>query len=265
MTRPDEKTPTRRGDGRPTVRATVWTDLPPKGTEPAVDDIYPDGFEVALQEAIRVVAPTVTVASIDDVECGLSDHELASTDVLVWFSHRRQDDVPDEVAARVQAAVLRGLGLIVLHSGALSKPFRGLMGTTCTFRWREPGDSELVWVTDPGHPIAQGLPPVISLPVHEMYGEPFDIPAPDELVLISSFSGGEVFRSGCCFQRGAGRIFFFSPGHETNAVFTLPDVRQALANAVVWAARPEARRAEDPAPQHSPTGWFEASAGHATT
>jgi trehalose utilization protein len=199
----------------------------------------------------------VAVASVDDAECGLGDAALAAADVLVWWGHHRHDDVPDEVAARVQAAVLRGLGLVVLHSAVMSKPFRRLMGTTCTFRWREPGDSELVWVVDPAHPIAHGLPPVIDLPAHEMYGEPFDIPAPEEVVLISSFSGGEVFRSGCCFRRGAGRIFSFSPGHETNAVYDRPEVRRVLANAVGWAAQPEVRRADDPAPHHASKGWFQ--------
>ena len=174
-----------RGQG---VRAMVWTDLPPRGTDPAVDAAYPDGLVTVLADALRPIASTVALASVDDAECGLGDDALADADVLVWWGHRRHDDVPDAVAARVQAAVLRGLGLVALHSAAMSKPFMRLMGTTCTFPWREPGDRELMWVVDPTHPIAHGLPPAIDLPAHEMYGEPFDIPAPEELVLISSFS-----------------------------------------------------------------------------
>jgi trehalose utilization protein len=68
-----------------------------------------------------------------------------------------------------------------------------------------------------------------------MYGEVFDVPAPDELVFVSWFTGGEVFRSGCCYTRGRGRIFYFRPGHETHASYHHPDVRRVIANAVDWA------------------------------
>ena len=78
-----------------------------------------------------------------------------------------------------------------------------------------------------------------------MYGEYFDIPAPDELVFLSTFSGGEVFRSGCCFLRGKGRIFLFSPGHETYPVYHQAEVRRVLANAVRWA------HVEEPTPVDS--------------
>ena len=67
-----------------------------------------------------------------------------------------------------------------------------------------------------------------------MYGEYFDIPQPDELLFISSFSGGEVFRSGCCFRRGQGRIFYFSPGHELYPIYYQPEIQRILANAARW-------------------------------
>ena len=69
-----------------------------------------------------------------------------------------------------------------------------------------------------------------------MYGEHFDIPQPDELVFVSWFEGGEVFRSGCCFYRGRGKIFYFRPGHETYPIFYQPEVLHVISNAVQWAA-----------------------------
>lgn len=66
--------------------------------------------------------------------------------------------MPDEVAASVQARVLQGMGLVVLHSGHLSKPFVRLMGTSCNLRSREADDRELVWTVNPSHPIARDVP-----------------------------------------------------------------------------------------------------------
>jgi trehalose utilization protein len=147
------------------------------------------------------------------------------------------------------------MGIILLHSSAESKIFKRLMGTTCSFRWRESGDRELVWVTDPSHPIAAGLPPVIELAEDETYSEYFDIPKPEAVVFVSSFSGGEVFRSGCTFTRGDGKVFFFSPGHETFPVYHDKLVQRVIANAVVWA---DAGKAQEPRRLflHSPEGWY---------
>jgi trehalose utilization protein len=151
-------------------------------------------------------------------------------------------------------------GFVSLHAAAPSKPTRRLLGTSCTFRWREEDDRELLWTVAPSHRIARGVPPVTVLPRHEMYGEPFDIPEPDEVVFISAFSGGEVFRSGCCYRRGAGRVFLFSPGHQTDPIYTQPEIRLILSNAVHWAA---GDRVLGPPPslQHSPSGWFENAGG----
>jgi trehalose utilization protein len=239
------------------IRVTVWTDLPAERAPEAVRGVYPGGIAESIAAAVREAADRpvdVRVATMDEPGQGLPAAVLDPTDVLVWWGHLRHDEVADELAARVHAAVLRGMGFVALHSSALSKPFVALMGTTCTFRWREAGDRELIWVVHPGHPIARGLPEVIELPAHEMYGEPFDIPAPDELVFISSFSGGEVFRSGCCFQRGNGRVFSFSPGHETDPVYHHPEIRRVIANAVVWAHGAGARLARDREPIHAPDG-----------
>ena len=143
--------------------------------------------------------------------------------------------VSDEVAEKVRLRVLDGMGLIVLHSGHLSKPFVKLMGTVCRSKWRENDETERIWVIEPSHPIAIGLPEYIEIPQEETYGERFEIPTPDELVFVSWFSGGEVFRSGCCWKRGLGKVFYFRPGHEAYPIYYRKDIRQVLMNAVEWA------------------------------
>jgi trehalose utilization protein len=139
----------------------------------------------------------------------------------------------------VQYRVLEGMGLIVLHSGHFSKIFKRLLGTSCALTWREAGERERLWVCNPGHPIVAGLDqPYIELEQTEMYGEPFDIPTPDEQIFISWFQGGEVFRSGCTWKRGNGKIFYFRPGHETYPIYHNEQVQLVLRNAVHW-ARPQ--------------------------
>src|SRR5690606_14167850 len=175
-------------------------------------------------------------ATLDEPEHGLSAAVLAETDVLTWWGHGAHDEVHDEVVERVQARVLEGMGLIVLHSGHFSKIFKRLMGTSCNLKWREGNDHERIWVVEPGHPIAAGLDECLEIGPEEMYGERFDIPAPETLVMLSWFSGGELFRSGCCYTRGLGKIFYFRPGHETYPTYFQPAVRQVIANAARWAA-----------------------------
>jgi trehalose utilization protein len=139
------------------------------------------------------------------------------------------------------------MGLIVLHSGHYSKIFKKLMGTTCSLCWREAGEMERLWVCNPSHPIVQGIGPFIEIKKEEMYGEPFGIPVPDEQIFISWFEGGEVFRSGCCYKRGNGKIFYFRPGHESFPTYHHPQIQQVLRNAVKW-AKPEGPRWVDEAP-----------------
>jgi trehalose utilization protein len=239
------------------TRVTVWTENP---ASDAVARAYPDGLGATIAAGLGEAGDLqVRAVSIDDAGHGLGGGVLDETDVLAWWGHRRHDDVPDVLAAAVQRRVLQGMGLLVLHSGHLSKPFRLLMGTSCNLRWREADDRELVFTVAPSHPIVRGVPPVFEIPVHEMYGEYFDIPAPDELVFISSFTGGEVFRSGCCFHRGKGRIFYFSPGHETYPVYHQAEIRQVLVNAARWAHTGQPSPVETSASRQSPVGWFAAS------
>lgn len=226
------------------VRVLVWGENRHEQLQPEVAKIYPEGMHNTIRQGIEEnlgQKARVSTATLDDPEHGLTEEVLSATDVLVWWGHAAHAEVSDEVVDRVHEHVLAGMGLIVLHSGHWSKIFGKLMGTSCTLRWRSERDREIVWTVDPTHPIAQGVPHPFIIPEQEMYGEFFDIPAPDELIFLSSYSGGEVFRSGCTFKRGFGKIFFFSPGDQDYPVYHHKDVRRVIANGVEWARtnRPE--------------------------
>lgn len=219
-----------------TIRVTVWNEYRHERDNALVSAIYPHGIHEAVAAPLREQRFSVTTAILDQPEHGLSQPVLASTDVLIWWGHRAHGEVCDAVVDRVVGRVASGMGFIALHSAHFSKPFKRMMGTSCDLKWRESGERERLWVVDPGHPIAQGIGPFFELEREEMYGEFFDIPPPDELVFLSWFQGGEVFRSGCTFRRGLGRIFYFRPGHETYPSYHDPRVRRVIANAVRWAA-----------------------------
>lgn len=222
------------------LRVTIWNEFVHERTDPAVQALYPRGIHEYLAGILEEEKDLqVRTATLDMPEQGLSESLLAETDVLIWWSHIRQEALSDEAARRVQKHVQMGMGLIALHSAHFSKPMRLLMGTSMTLRWRH-GDRERLWCTCPSHPIAQGIPPQFEIPREEMYGEYFDIPKPDDVVFTGWFSSGEVFRSGCTFTRGQGKIFYFQPGHEEYPVYHLPLIQQILKNAVRWAA-PAAR------------------------
>ena len=222
-----------------TIRVTVWNEYRQEHTDPPVRAIYPNGIHAAIAAGLREHDGfEVRTATLDEPDQGLSDAVLAETDVLTWWGHRAHSEVEDEVVDRVQARVLDGMGLIVLHAGHFSKIFKRLMGTSCALKWREDGRRERLWVVDPSHPIAEGVGESFVLAEEEMYGEHFDIPPPDELVFVSWFEGGEVFRSGCTYRRGRGRVFYFRPGHETHPTYHDATVRLVIANAARWAAEP---------------------------
>jgi trehalose utilization protein len=222
------------------LRVVVWGENTHEHTNARVAKIYPNGMHAAIADGLRASCDDleVSTATLQDREHGLTEKRLRETDVLTWWGHMAHDKVEDAVVSRVQARVLEGMGLIVLHSGHYSKIFKRLMGTTCSLCWREADERERLWVCNPGHPIAAGIERHFDLPAEEMYGEPFGIPPPDEQVFISWFEGGEVFRSGCCWFRGNGRIFYFRPGHETYPTYFDKNVRRVIANAVRW-ARPQ--------------------------
>uniref|UniRef100_A0A7C1JWR1 Trehalose utilization protein ThuA n=1 Tax=Caldilinea aerophila TaxID=133453 RepID=A0A7C1JWR1_9CHLR len=217
------------------VRVTVWNEYRHEKQNPQIAAIYPQGIHGAIAGYLRGHGCIVTTATLDEPEHGLTEHVLDHTDVLIWWGHMAHDEVKDEIVERVHDHVLRGMGLIVLHSGHFSKIFKRLMGTTCNLKWREADERERLWVVAPGHPIAEGIGEYFEIPHEEMYGEFFDIPEPETLVFVSWFQGGEVFRSGCCYRRGQGRIFYFRPGHETYPTYHQPEVLRVIGNAVRWA------------------------------
>ncbi|MBN9509318.1 MAG: ThuA domain-containing protein [Alphaproteobacteria bacterium] len=224
-------------------RILIWNEFRHERTTEAVRRLYPDGIHEALAAPLRTAGFPVATATLEQPEQGLSEAALAGADVLIWWGHAAHGEVADEAVERVHRHVLGGLGLIVLHSAHYSKIFRRLMGTTCSLGWRVDGARERLWVVAPAHPIAEGLGPHFEIAAEEMYSEFFDIPEPDELVLVSWFKGGEVFRSGCAWRRGFGRVFYFRPGHETFPTYHQAPVQRVIANAVRWAAQAGRREA----------------------
>lgn len=222
------------------MNVTIWNEFVHERSNPAVKEIYPAGIHTAIQQGLEEhlgERATIRTATLDEPEHGLDSAVLRDTDVLFWWGHAAHDQVDEAVANRVVERVWDGMGLIALHSAHFAKPFKKLMGTGCQLRWREQGELERLWIVDPGHPIVDGLDvEFFELPHTEMYGEQFGIPAPDELILISWFAGGEVFRSGCTFRRGKGKVFYFRPGHETYPIYYDLNIQRILANAARWAA-----------------------------
>jgi trehalose utilization protein len=218
------------------IRTLVWGENIHERKNKVVAALYPltmhQTIANALNEDARIVA---TTATLQEPEHGLSIERLVKTDVLIWWGHADHGAVEDEIVDRIAKRVWEGMGLIVLHSGHYSKIFKKLMGTPCSLKWREAGERERLWVINPSHPIAQGLGEYFELEYEEMYGEQFAVPEPLETVFISWFQGGEVFRSGLTYRRGAGNIFYFRPGHETYPTYHNKNVHKVLQNAVKWA------------------------------
>ncbi len=223
------------------MKITVWNEFAHEKSDPAVKAIYPDGIHAVIASFLRDAGYEVRTATLDDPECGLTDEVLDDTDVLFWWGHMRHGDVPDSVVNRVYKHVIGGMGMVVLHSGHASKIFQKLMGTPSgELKWRESGDKEILWVIEQGHPITRGIGEKIILEHEETYGEHFLVPQPDELVFISWFTGGEVFRSGCVYKRGRGKIFYFRPGHESVPTYHNPEVQKVLVNAAAYVYTPKA-------------------------
>lgn len=241
------------------MHLTVWNEYHQERSDPRIGAVYPDGIHTAVAAGLAEQfgnAATITTATLDQPEHGLTEEVLAGTDVLFWWAHLRHDRVADEVVERVRRHVLAGMGLVLLHSAINAKIAEALLGTSCRMNcWRH-GDRELIWTVDPGHEIAAGLPNPIELPAGEMYGEPLDVPVPDELIFITGYQGGEVLRSGCGWRRGRGRVFFFAAGHEEYPIYDHPDLRRALGNIARWAAPATPHRVTDARVPNVPEGWW---------
>lgn len=234
------------------IKITVWNENRHEKKSKKVAAIYPQGIHGALAKQLGTeVQFEIRTATLDQPEHGLTDEVLEDTDVLIWWGHTAHQEVRDEIVEKLHQKILCGMGLVALHSAHHSKIFKKLMGTTCNLKWREIGESERIWTIEPGHPVAEGIDDYFELEHEEMYGERFDIPAPDTLVFTGWFQGGEVFRSGCCFHRGYGKIFYFQPGHETFPTFYNENIVKVIKNAVKWAA-PVKKVQEIPCPNFPP-------------
>jgi trehalose utilization protein len=220
------------------INVTIWNEYLHEVKEPDIAKVYPTGIHGALAEELGVHADfNIRTATLAEPSHGLTDEVLETTDVMIWWGHMGHHLVDDEIVAKVHHQVLTGMGLIVLHSGHYSKIFRRLMGTNCSLLWREANEKERLWVVEPSHPIMAGIPPYFELATEEMYGERFDIPTPDDLLMVSWFQGGEVFRSCATWRRGHGKVVYFRPGHEEYPTYRNEHVMRVISNSCRWAAR----------------------------
>lgn len=218
------------------INVTIWNEDSINTAAPEVLKVHPEGLNGTLKSFLsKDEELNVVTTTLEDPEYGMPDELLNSTDVLMWWGHCKHEKVPDELVKKIHDRVVRGMGIIFLHSAHFSKPFISLMGTTCSLKWRD-GDRERLWTLLPNHPIAKGVPEHIEIDQEEMYGERFDIPKPDEEIFLAWFSGGEVFRAGNVWYRGLGKVFYFQPGHETNRSYYLPDIQKIINNAVHFVA-----------------------------
>lgn len=217
------------------VNALVWSE----GTEP--EDVYPRGVRgpIAdyLSEETDIEART---RSIEDEDQGVSGDDLEWADVILWWGHLRHDDVTDETVDRIEEHVREnGVGFVSLHSAHYARPYKRLIGMSGDLGGHRLTDdeSEYVEVCAPDHPIAEGVDD-FTLPEVEMFGEPYDIPEPETVVLHSEYSeGDEEFRSGVTFEFGEGRGFYLRPGHEEFEIYLDDNIQRIVTNATRWAAQ----------------------------
>ncbi len=217
------------------IRVTIWNEFRHEKTKEKVKELYPNGLHATIGEFLGDAGDIeVTLAALDDPEQGLPDDVLNSTDVLIWWGHMAHKEVDDALVIKIQKRVYLGkMGFIALHSGHHSKPFKAIVGTNGNLQWGR-NQKEIIWNLMPSHPICAGIPEHFILESEEMYSEPFYIPQPDALIFGGWFEDGNIFRSGACFIRGAGKVFYFQPGHETCRSFYNPYVRRIITNAVYW-------------------------------
>jgi trehalose utilization protein len=222
---------------RKSIKVHVWNEFRHEKYEEAAAKMYPSGIHGTIRDFLAQEPDfDVSTSTLDDPDQGFSEERINNTDVLIYWGHNFHDEVGEKACELIIKRIIsEGMGFIALHSTHESKIFRRIMGTTCLLKWRESNEKERIWLLEPSHPIADGLPEYIELAHEEMYGERFDVPDPDTLLFISWFEGGEVFRSGCCYTRGLGKIFYFRPGHETCGSFHNPDIQRVIKNAIRWA------------------------------
>ena len=217
----------------PPLRVRVWCE----GTAPK--SVYPQDIDGVLGDDLRRRAGLeVSLARLGQSDAGLADAALDATDVLIWWGRLRHDDLPEARSKAIVERVKAGrIGFVALHASCASKPFKTLMGTPCEPRgWRDDGQPEHVEIKAPAHPIARGVA-AFTIPKTAMYLEPFAVPAPETVVLVSSWGPNETFRSGLTWTIGEGRVVYFRPGHDAFPVLFHTSVRQVIYNAALWAAK----------------------------
>ena len=120
--------------------------------------------------------------------------------------------------------------------GAAVRRVRVDLPNCCFPDYRPDGAPSTVRVLEPKHPIAKGLPATFVVQHTEMYNEPFHVPEPDVVVFEETWEKGERFRSGCVWNLGRGKVFYFRPGHETFPGYLQPETLQVIENASRWLA-----------------------------
>jgi len=214
----------------------VWSE----GTAPK--NVYPKDICGAVAEGLKDLKDwEVVEAHLSDPNQGLPDDLLKRTDVLIWWGHRKHEQVSNVLVDKIVSRVKDdGMGFISLHSSHFAKPYKKLMGTPCS--WREyVSDSNTlkVVVKDANHPIAKGVGE-FTIIHNERYSEPFAVPPPKDVVFEGTYTlnngSPDTSRQGLTWEVGKGKVFYFQPGHETNLVFFDPNIRRIMRNAVEWAA-----------------------------
>ena len=220
-----------------TINVTIWNEYRHEKSDENVAKLYPNGLHAAIGEFLsKNDDMKITLAALDDPDQGLPDEVLNNTDVLLWWGHMNHGEVKDDLVERIRQRVyVGGMGFIALHSAHHSKPFRAIVGTTGNLLWGD-NQKEIIWNIMPSHPIAAGIPAHFELPEEELYAEPFQIPQPDAHIFEGWYEHGYVFRTGCTFLRGAGRVFYFQPGHAPCPSFYDANVQRIITNGVRWAA-----------------------------
>ena len=223
-------------------KVVVWSE----GTanvDPKSKVVYPNDINSAIAEGLQPLEAQgwqIVKATLSDPDQGISDQLLNTTDVLIWWGHKKHGDVSDALVDKIDARVREGkMGFIGTHSCHFAKPFKKLMGTACSWReYVDDGTTAEVIVKEPDHPICKGVKN-FNLKI-ERYGEPFAVPTPDSVPLDGLYTKPdgktEPGRMGMCWTVGKGKVFYFTPGHETYNDYYKPEVRTIFINAVQWAA-----------------------------
>jgi len=217
------------------INVVIWNEFRHEKTKEKARALYPNGLHATIKGYLdKNEDMEITLAALDDPDQGLSDERLQNTDVLVWWGHMAHDEVDSVLVKKIRDRVWEGkMGFIALHSAHMARPFCAIVGTEGVLSCGR-NQKEIMWTLMPSHEISAGIPDHFLIEEEELYAEPFHIPEPDELVFGAWFEDGHILRAGAGFRRGAGKIFYFQPGHETCPSFHNPYVLRVIENAIRW-------------------------------